>query len=95
MSEGDYMESLEEARMIRTQIQLTDAQARRIKRIAATRHVSMAEVIRTSVDAFLQESEQDDRASRKGQALSVIGRFSSGTKNLSREHDRHLAEAFE
>ena len=32
--------------MIRTQIQLTDEQARRVKRIAAERQVSMATVIR-------------------------------------------------
>lgn len=36
--------------MIRTQIQLTEEQARALKALAAARHVSVAELIRQSVD---------------------------------------------
>jgi len=80
--------------MVRTQIQLTDQQAERIKRIAAARHVSMAEVIRNSVDSFTQTLEQDDQAARKERARAIAGRFSSGTSDLSRNHDKNLAEAY-
>ena len=44
--------------MIRTQIQLTEAQAEKAKRLAAERGVSMAEVIRELID---REPEGDDR----------------------------------
>ena len=43
--------------MIRTQIQLTDEQARHVKRIAAEQQVSMAPVIRQGVDFLLRSAE--------------------------------------
>lgn len=81
--------------VIRTQIQLTDGQAREVKRIAAARGVSMAEVIRESLDAFLRGEGGGDRATLKKRALAVTGKFSSGIQDLSKAHDRYLVGAYE
>ena len=81
--------------MIRTQIQLTEEQASRVKQIAAERHVSMAEVIREGLDQSLRSSanavSHEDRIRR---AIEAAGRYRSGAADGSTEHDRHLAEAF-
>jgi Arc/MetJ-type ribon-helix-helix transcriptional regulator len=81
--------------MVRTQIQLTEEQARLVKQIAAERHTSMAEVIRDGLDRLLRSSAnalpQEDRIRR---AIEVAGRYRSGATDGSTEHDKHLAEAF-
>lgn len=81
--------------MVRTQIQLTATQVKEIKRIAAARGVSMAEVIRESVDTYLRSGGGNDRTSLKRRALAVTGRFSSGIKDLSTAHDGYFAGAYE
>jgi hypothetical protein len=81
--------------MVRTQIQLTEPQARRLRAQARARGVSLAEMIRRCVDKGLAE-ESPDRASLYANAARVIGRFPdrSGARDVSREHDRYLAKAF-
>ena len=81
--------------MVRTQIQLTEAQARKIKRIAAARHVSMAEVIRESVDRYAHDELDADQEDRRARALKVAGCFASGLGDLARRHDDYFAEASE
>jgi hypothetical protein len=76
--------------MIRTQVQLTDAQARALRRVAAERGVSMAAVIRELVDAGLAAPVAAHRARARG----VIGRFASEPSTVSRDHDRELDSAF-
>lgn len=76
--------------MIRTQVQLTEEQANVLKRVAAERGVSMAEVLRELVDAHLTEPPAHERRAR---AIEVVGRHRSGRHDLSREHDREIAEA--
>lgn len=81
--------------MIRTQIRLTDEQARRVKRLAAERQVSMATVIREGVDLLLRAAEtaatDDERIER---ATSVAGQFRSGSGDGAAQHDAHLQEAY-
>lgn len=81
--------------MIRTQIQLTDAQARKVKRLAAFRKQSMAEVIRESIDLYINKNLDDDLRDKRARALKAAGGFSSGQRNLSARHDDFLAEAFQ
>jgi len=76
--------------MVRTQIQLTEEQAEKLKRLAAQRGVSMAAVLREAVDGL---PAGDDEA-RWERALSVIGIASGDGANVSEEHDRYLEEAF-
>ena len=77
--------------MVRTQIQLTETQARRLKRLAAAQGRSMADLIRTSVDALLSQPEANNDEVRRARALRAAGRFRSGLGDLSSQHDRHLA----
>lgn len=81
--------------MVRTQIQLTDKQARRLKGLAAAQGRSLADLIRSSVDALLAASEGSDDDVRRQRALAAVGRFRSGAADLATAHDRHLADAFD
>lgn len=81
--------------MVRTQIQLTERQARELKRIAAREGVSMAELIRRAVDAKLREgSREAPWEERVRRALAVMGKFKSGIRDLSEEHDKYLGEEY-
>jgi hypothetical protein len=64
--------------MVRTQIQLYTEQARWLKKLALQRGVSMAHVIRDSIDAYRADEEKKQSLERrKKKALSAVGRFSS------------------
>ncbi|MGH9137541.1 MAG: ribbon-helix-helix protein, CopG family [Acidimicrobiales bacterium] len=77
--------------MIRTQVQLTSEQAKAVKSVARERGVSMAEVLRVLVDEHLVAAPGDDRRQR---AIRAVGRHHSGRRDISREHDRELGEAY-
>lgn len=81
--------------MIRTQIQLTDAQARGLKALAAAEGRSMAELIRDGVDVILRARGAVDRDAVKARSLAAMGRFRSGSRDLGSKHDDHLAEDFD
>ena len=76
--------------MVRTQIQLTEPQARALRRVAASRGMSMAAVIREVLDQALTRS-QDAGVER---SLAAVGSYSSKGRTMSRDHDRALEEAF-
>jgi hypothetical protein len=80
--------------MIRTQIQLTEEQARLLKRLASERQMSVAELIRQSVDYFVRTLQGPDIEERKQRAIAAVGRFRSECSDLSEEHDFYLAEAY-
>lgn len=82
--------------VVRTQIQLEESQARRLRALAREMGVSMAAVIRRYVDRGLQE-EAPSRAELYARAASVVGRFPDleGKADLADEHDRYLEDAFE
>ena len=81
--------------MVRTQIQLTEEQAAHIKRIAAERGVSMAQLIREAVDKVAGASplqpSADDRVAR---AIRAAGQYRSGAVDGSVAHDAILAEVY-
>ncbi len=79
--------------MIRTQVQLTEEQVEALRRASAERNESMADLIRQSVDLFLRQESRQTRAARLERARAAAGRFASGMRDVSVEHDRHLAEA--
>jgi len=78
--------------IVRTQVQLTDEQATRLRRAAAKRGVSMAALIREALDELPDTGSEDGRWDR---ALAAVGAGASGLSNVSSDHDRHLAEAFD
>jgi len=78
--------------MHRTQVQLTDKQIESVRAIAAKKEVSMAEIIRMSVDSFIQKEASKRRLQQKKRALSAVGKFQSGLNDLAQNHDKYLAE---
>ena len=79
--------------MVRTQIQLTEEQARSLKRLAAARQVSIAQLIRQGVDTVLQSGMGIDLDEKRRRAVAAAGRFRSGRRDISQKHDTYLAEA--
>lgn len=80
--------------MVRTQIQLTEQQAADLKERAAREKISMAELIRRSLDDLLSKpsvSEEDEKWER---ARKAVGFFNSGLTDLSVNHDMYLVEAY-
>jgi hypothetical protein len=80
--------------MIRTQIQLTNEQARALKRLSAKEGKSVAELIRVSVDDLIRRSGDEDPEELRQRALQVVGKL-NGPENLAANHDAYLAEALE
>ena len=81
--------------MVRTQIQLTEKQARRLRAEARERGLSLAELIRRYVEKGLAE-ETHDPAALYDRAARVVGRFHDrgGARDVSAMHDRYLDDAF-
>ena len=83
--------------MVRTQIQLQEAQYRRLRRWTERLGVSLSEGVRRCVAAHLAREEGvPSREERVRTALSVCGRYSdpSGPSKVARDHDRHLVDAY-
>ncbi|MBI5638965.1 MAG: ribbon-helix-helix protein, CopG family [Nitrospirae bacterium] len=81
--------------MVRTQIQLTEDQAKTLKKMATARHLSIAGLIRQAVDEIIKAGPITDNEERRKRALDITGRFSSGKRDISRKHDEYLEEAFD
>lgn len=79
--------------MIRTQIQLTDEQAARLRELAHSGNESIAAIIRKALDQFLSKQKPNRRTLYR-QALTAIGKHRSGVHDISLEHDRYLEEEF-
>jgi hypothetical protein len=77
--------------MIRTQIQLTPEQAMHARERAVAEGVSISELLRRALDAYL---EIEDRRERRERMIASIGKFRSGLHDISERHDDYLAEAF-
>lgn len=81
--------------MVRTQIQLTQDQARTLKKMATSRHLSVAELIRKAVDNMIRSNATVDLEERHKRAIEIAGRFASGKRDISKKHDVYLADAYE
>ena len=80
--------------MIRTQVQLTEAQARELKELAHREKVSVAELTRRALDYWLQSRNEMPDIESKRRALAVVGRFHSDRTDVSERHDDYLIEAY-
>jgi Arc/MetJ-type ribon-helix-helix transcriptional regulator len=78
--------------MVRTQIHLTEEQAKEVKRIARARLISAAEVIREAVDHIIRSGAGAavDAEDQRRRALNAVGKFSSRKRDISRKHDKYL-----
>jgi len=81
--------------MVRTQIQLSEGQVASLRTLAAERSISMAEIIRQAVEAYLATFRGAGTQELRARAIAAAGRFRSGVTDLSEAHDRHLDEAYE
>ncbi|MBI2957847.1 MAG: CopG family transcriptional regulator [Chloroflexi bacterium] len=72
--------------MKRTQIYLDAAVDAELRRLAARRGVSKAQLIRDCARILVEE----DKATQDP-LLNIVGMISGGPDNLSEEHDRYLA----
>ncbi|MDW7711324.1 MAG: hypothetical protein SCH98_12710 [Deferrisomatales bacterium] len=81
--------------MVRTQIQFTEAQARRLKIAAQRAGTSVSELVRQCVEQRLA-AEPEDRAALYARASRLIGRFedAEGATDLSSHHDRYVEDAY-
>jgi len=81
--------------MVRTQIQLTEQQARRLRAQAREHGQSLAALVRRYVEMGLEE-EVPDREQLYQRAARIVGRFRDrrGARDVSTRHDRYLNEAF-
>jgi hypothetical protein len=80
--------------MVRTQIQLKEEQLTALKKIAATKQSSIAELIRKAVDNIIKSGAMPDYEERRKRAIKIAGRFRSGKRDVSADHDKYLAEAY-
>lgn len=79
--------------MLRTQVQLTDEQVRRVRTVAKREGISLAEVVRRCVDAGLREQSRKELYDRAAELVgALVDTTTSG--DLSRRHDAYLEEAF-
>ena len=80
--------------MIRTQIQLTETQARTLKKVAMGEGTSVAEIIRRAVENMVQTTPMMKSQERVRRAVEIVGKFRSGKRNVSQKHDEYLREAY-
>jgi hypothetical protein len=82
-----------EGKMVRTQIQLTEEQAEKLREIAMKNRESIASLIRSAIDQFLLTGNVD-RSSLYRQAGSVVGKYEADKDDISVEHDKYLDEDY-
>jgi len=80
--------------MVRTQVQLTEEQAKRLKEAAARRGVSMAELVREGVEILLGQGGGKSSSELRRRAKLAAGRHRSGLHDVATSHDRYLDKDF-
>lgn len=81
--------------MKRTQIQLTEEQARALRTQARMEERSIAELVRESVAEYLARRGGADMWELARRARTLKGRFHSGHADLAEAHDRYLEDVFD
>jgi hypothetical protein len=81
--------------MVRMQVRLPEAMARRVRQAADRDQIPMAEVIRRAVSFFFEASPDVDGSARYERAAAAAGSISSGRGDVSGHHDAHFADASE
>lgn len=79
--------------MLRTQIQIEETQMKWLKDKARKKGVSVSQLIREGVE-FYRKYEENLPVDQKKKALAAIGRYASGTSDISEKHDAYLANAY-
>jgi len=90
--------------MIRTMVQLTEEQLNALKELAKARNVSVASLVRESVEQYVTTATQEDeREEKRLQALEFIRKIKNGEiqshdvegkTDVSIKHDEYLDEIY-
>lgn len=82
--------------MIRTQIQLEENQYKRLKKMSTEREVSMAHLIRESVDTYLATINKSSQEELRQRALEIVGKYHDieGATDVAENHDKYLEEIY-
>ena len=82
--------------MVRMRIQFTEAQSMRLRDEAAERGVSISAVVRNAVEESLVKGRhKPSREELLERSMAAMGRFSSGTGDVSLRHDEYSAQSAE
>jgi hypothetical protein len=81
--------------VVRTQIQLEEHQIAELREIASASGQSIADLVRQAVDRLLASHYSISREERIERAKRAAGRFHSGLKDVSENHDKYFVEAIE
>lgn len=80
--------------MVRTQVQLSEEQLKKLRQLAAEDGRSIAELVRLGVELYLASRRQPDRTAVRERAMRAVGGFRSGQQDVGVHHDKYLAEDF-
>jgi len=80
--------------MVRKQVRLTDEQALMVETQAAMQHISVAELIRRTIDMSLAMRATPDATELRKRALAAIGCGHSGLGDVSERHDDYLIDTY-
>jgi hypothetical protein len=58
------------------------------------RRVSLARLIRQAVHTMIESSPPVDPEERHKRAMDIVGKFHSGKRDVSKEHDDYLLDAY-
>jgi hypothetical protein len=78
--------------MVRTQVSLTDEQMRRLRAEARRRRMPIAAIVREAVDRAVP-ADPGERRAQFQRAMSAVGRFDSGSGDVSARHDEIAGES--
>lgn len=81
--------------VVRTQVQLTETEARALRQLAVERSTSVAALIREGVAHVIRSRYAATPEEIRRRAIAIAGRFNSGLGDLARRHDDYFAEAIE
>ena len=78
--------------MIRTQIQLDEEQWKALRQSSAETGRSVSDLVREGVKLYLSSRKRPSLEEQVRRAIAAIGKYRSGIKDGSVNHDRYLAE---
>lgn len=81
--------------MVRTQVQLTEDLADKLRVMAKREGVSKAEIIRRALERATQTTCLPDYEELKRRALAAAGSLDLGAPDVSVNHDKYLSEIHE
>jgi len=81
--------------MVSTEVEFTEEQMEKLRRVSAKTGKSISELVRFGVDFYLSSRNDADMRAIRERAINAAGKFASGgPNNVSERVDDYLDEAF-